>query len=110
MFGDEVQVLVELHQASAGSARRRSHVGDEKSSAGQRQKVVGDARVGRPGRFQGPGVSGGGDVEEEGVVLAFQHAEKPTAGEDRLVGGRVAVMWLVSEVAGRWERHGPKDL
>ena len=53
MFGDEVQVLVELHDAPARSARRRPHVGDEESAAGQRQKVVGDARVGRLRRRAG---------------------------------------------------------
>ena len=38
VLGDEVQVLVELHDAAARPAARRPHVGDEKPAAGERRE------------------------------------------------------------------------
>ena len=54
-----------------------------------------------------PGI---GDVEEEDVVLALEDAQETTAGENRLVGRRVAVMRLVAGVARRWRRDRSKHL
>ena len=89
VFPDEVQVLVELHQAPARSARRRPHVRDEKPSVGQRQKVVGDTRVGCPRRVEELWVAGVRDVEEEDVVLALEHTQGTTAAEDLLAAAVV---------------------
>ena len=82
---DETQVPVELDHAPSGTAGRGPHVGHEKAAARQRQEVVGDARVGRPGREQELRVSRIGDVEEEDAVLVLEHAQQTAAREDLLV-------------------------
>ena len=82
ILGDEAQMLVELHDATAGPTARRSHVRHEKAAFGQRQKIVGDARVGRVRRQQELRMPCIRDVEEEDVVLTFEHAQQTAARED----------------------------
>ena len=43
-----------------------------------------------------------GHVEEEDAVLSPEQAEQATAGEDVLVGGKMAVVRLVAYVPGGW--------
>src|SRR4029450_5864695 len=60
--------------------------------------------------FQELRVASVGDVEEEDVVLALEHAQEPATREYSLVDRRVAMMRLVTDVARRWEGHGLEHL
>ena len=97
---DQVEVLVELRNATRGAAGGGSHLSDQESSLRQRKEVVGDAGKGRTCGEQEPRFARLRNVKEENPVLSAQQAEEAAASKRVLVGRQVAVVRLVADVPG----------
>src|SRR5215469_3001883 len=95
MFLQKIQIFVEFRYASRCMPLRASHHGDEKTAFRQSVELVSNCRKRR--------ISGGnklrliriGNIEEENLLLSFQHAEQAATGYHLAVCRKPDVMKFV---------------
>jgi len=100
VLADQIEMAVKLGHTTRRMTRRTTHHGHQKAALRQRMEFIGYGGKRWVGGCNELGLAWVGNIPEEDLLLPFEYAEQPAAGDDSAVGREADVMHLVSGGTG----------